>query len=117
MPFQNLARPARAIAWFLFLSYVIGAPAYLVMEFHSDLFSQRFGYSSEFIYLMGLAQVVCALLLFGSRRMVLLGLAVLTILSIGAIGSHIRIGSPLTGLPAVVYTALQVWLIVSTSRS
>lgn len=34
----------------------------------------------------------------------------LTLITLGAVVSHLRIASPSTALPAVAYTALQVWV-------
>lgn len=98
----------RFVGLFLVIAYGIGSPVFALVEFRSGLFSQRFDYSPEFLYLVSGAQFICALLLF-SRRFALWSLALLTVLSLGAIYSHFRIHSPLTALPSLVFTALQIW--------
>jgi len=72
------------------------------------MFSDRFGYSSEFLYLVSATQLVCASVLF-VRSLVPWSSAILAALAIGAVASHVRIHSPLTALPALGYTALQIW--------
>jgi hypothetical protein len=94
--------------WFLFLSYAIGSPAFAVVEARTGLISERFDYPPEFLYLISGAQFVCSLALF-SRSFAPWSAAVLTILSVGAVVSHFRIGSPITAFPALVYTAIQIW--------
>jgi len=94
--------------WFLMLSYAIGAPAYAIVEARTGLFSERFDYSPEFLYLVAGVQFVCALVLF-VRAVAPWSSAVLTLLALGAVYSHFRIGSPLTSLPAVAYTLIQIW--------
>jgi hypothetical protein len=95
-------------AWFLFISYFFGALAFLVAEFRGHLLTDLFGYSLLFIYFIKTIQFVCSLLLF-SNRFRLLSVVILTFLSMGAVGSFIKIESTLAGLPALGYTVLQVW--------
>ena len=94
--------------WFLTLSYALGAPAYAIVEARTGLFSERFDYSPEFLYLVAAGQFACSLVLF-VRRLAPWSSAVLTILALGAVVSHFRIGSPITSLPAVGYVAIQIW--------
>jgi len=96
------------VGWFLVLSYAIGSPAFAIVEARSGLFSQRFDYSPEFLYLVSGVQFVCSLVLF-NRSVAPWSAIVLTALSLGAVVSHIRIDSPVTALPALVYTAIQIW--------
>ena len=98
----------RFAAWFLALSYGLGAPLTAYIEYSSGTFSERFGYPSALIYLVCAAQVVATIGLF-SRAFAAWAAAGLTAITLGAIVSHVRIGSPVTALPAVFYTALQVW--------
>lgn len=98
----------RATRWFLFLSYAIGSPAFAIIEAQTGMFSERFGYPPGFLYLVSAAQVVCAFALL-LRRAELWSVATLTVLTVGAVVSHVRIESPLTATPALLYTALQVW--------
>jgi len=94
--------------WFLFLSYAAGAPAFAYIEYRTGMSSARFDYSPEFLYLVSAMQFVCAFLLF-KRNLALWSIAVLTVLTIGAAASHVMINSPLAALPALAYTAIQVW--------
>jgi hypothetical protein len=98
----------RIAGWFLTLSYAIGSPAFAIVEARTGAASQRFDYPPEFLYLVASAQFCCSLVLF---RPVLApwSIVVLTVLSIGAVASHFRIDSPVTSLPAVGYTVLQIW--------
>lgn len=98
----------RIVGWFLVLSYAAGSPVFAIVEARTGAISARFGYSPEFLYLVSVTQVVCALMLF-SRRFAPWGVAVLTVLSVGAVASHFRIDSPITSLPALAYTAIQIW--------
>jgi len=113
---RGLSKPQRMAAWFVVIAYAIGSPAMMAIEFQGQIVSQRFGYGPEFIYLLGLVQIVCAILLF-SRRFALCALTALTALSIGAVWSHFKIGSPLTSAPAIAITALQVWIAVRVFRA
>lgn len=97
-----------AAGWFLCLSYAIGSPAFAILEARTGLLSERFNYPSEFLYLVSGVQFVCALLLF-ARRLAPWSAVVLTVLSVGAVISHLRINSAITAIPALVYTAIQVW--------
>ena len=98
----------RITGWFLTLSYAVGSPAFAIVEARTGVISQRFDYAPEFLYLVAGAQFCCSLVLF---RPVLApwSIVVLTVLSIGAVASHFRIDSPITSLPAVGYTVLQIW--------
>lgn len=103
-----MSRWQRIVGWFLVLSYAIGSPAFAIVEARTGLFSQRFGYSPEFLYLVSGIQFVCSFVLF-VRSVAPWSAFVLTVLTVGAIVSHLRINSPVTALPALVYTALQIW--------
>ncbi|WP_354696717.1 DoxX family protein [Elongatibacter sediminis] len=94
--------------WFLTLSYVIGAPVYAIIEANSGLFSERFDYSPGFLYLVSIVQFACALVLF-VRSLAPWASAILTALALGAVYSHVSIGSPLTSLPAIAYVFIQIW--------
>ena len=39
------------------------------------------------------------------------------VIAIGAVGSHLRIGSPLTALPATAYVAVQLWFITAIRKT
>jgi hypothetical protein len=105
---QRADKWQRAAGWFLLISYVIGSPAFAILEAQTGTISERFGYSAAFLYSVGAAQFVCAAMLF-VRAVAPWSCLVLSVLSIGAIVSHFRIGSPATALPAVVVTLLQIW--------
>lgn len=98
----------RIAGWFLTLSYAIGSPAYAIIEARTGLFSERFDYSPEFLYLVAAIQFACALVLF-VPVMATWSSAILTVLALGAVVSHFRIESPVTSLPAVAYTLIQIW--------
>ena len=87
----------RVAAGFLAVSYGIGAPLTAFLEFRSHTMSQRFGLPSELIYVTCAVQLVCAVgVLVGP--FVSWAAAALTITTLGAIASHLRIGSPVTAL-------------------
>jgi len=93
--------------WFLVIAYGVGSPAFGIAEAMTGLFSDRFNYPSEFLYLVSALQFSCAVLLLLGRFRIL-SLAILTVMSLGAIYSHFRIGSPLTALPSLVFTGIQI---------
>lgn len=94
---------------FLAASYGIGAPWTALLEVRGAIFSERFDVPPPLIELTCVVQVVAAVGLF-SRRFAPWAAAALTVITLGAIAAHFRIGSPATALPALVYTAVQVWL-------
>jgi hypothetical protein len=94
--------------WFLTLSYAVGSPAYAIVEARTGMFSERFDYPAEFLYLVSGIQFLCALVLF-VRYLAPWSSAILTVIAIGAMASHFRIGSPLTALPALAYALIQAW--------
>jgi len=102
-------RWVNAAGWFLIITYGLGALVFALLEYFGHVMSARFDYPPLFIYLVSGIQILCSVaLLF--PRWILLSLAVFTVLSLGAVASHFRIGSPITSLPAAVYTVIQVWL-------
>ena len=103
-----MSRWQRIVGWFLVLSYAIGSPVFAIIEARTGLLSQRFDYSPEFLYLVSGIQFICSLVLF-LRSVAPWSAFVLTVLTVGAIASHLRIDSPVTALPALAYTALQIW--------
>jgi DoxX-like family len=103
-----MKNPTRIVAIFLALSYGVGAPLMGVLEIRRHLLSGRFGYPPALIYAVCAAQVLCAAGVL-TRRYALLAAVVLTITTVGAVASHVKIGSPLTAIPALIYTVLQVW--------
>ena len=105
----------RATVWFLTLSYAIGSPAFSVFEAQTGVISARFGYPPAFLYLVGATQFACALVL-RRRSLAPWACAVLSVLSLGAAASHLRIHSPLTSIPALAYTAIQIWYGLSVYR-
>jgi hypothetical protein len=96
------------VRWFLFLSYAIGAPAFAIVEARTGLFSGRFNYPPEFLYLVSATQFVCALALF-VRAIAPWSTVCLTAITVGAVISHLRINSAISALPALVYMAIQIW--------
>ena len=106
--FSDLPKKGRMLGWFLFLSYFIGCPAFILMEYRSNVLTEMFGYYPAFIYFTKVTQFICSLLLL-SKRFRQWSLGILTIMSIGATLSFLKTTSPLAGLPAAGYTLLQVW--------
>jgi hypothetical protein len=103
-------RKVNYAGWFLLVTYGLGAIVFALLEYFGHVMSARFDYPPLFIYLVSVIQVLCAVgLLF--PRWIVVSLAVFTVLSLGAVASHFRIGSPITSLPAVAYTVFQIWLI------
>lgn len=104
----GLSRWQRVAGWFLFLSYAIGSPVFAIVELQTGVFSERFNYPPEFLYLVSGVQFICSLVLF-RRALAPWSAVILTILTVGAVISHLRINSAATALPALMYTAIQVW--------
>ena len=102
-------RLSRVAAWFLAVSYGVGAPLGAYFEFSRAALSDRFDLPAWLIYLSSVLQLVCAPLIV-SRRYRRLAAALLTLTTIGAAGSHVRIGAPLTAIPALVFSAIQIWV-------
>ena len=102
-------RWARIATWVLVVFYALGIPltSYLELAHHSV--SRRFGLPPWLPWATAAVQVVCTIGL--ARRRTASGAALgLSVTTIGAIGAHLRIGSPRTALPALVCTALQLWI-------
>ena len=95
-------------AGFLAISYGIGAPLTAFLEYGSQTLSQRFDLPPELIYITCGVQFVCAIGVL-VRPLASWAAAALTVITLGAIASHLRIASPVTALPAIFYTAVQVW--------
>ena len=102
-------RWALIISRFLAISYGFGAPIAAFLEYKDHLLSIRFNYSPELIYITCAVQVICAIGVL-IRPFAKWAAAGLTVTTIGAIYSHFRINSPVTAIPALIYTALQIWL-------
>jgi len=90
------------------VSYGIGAPLSAVLEYRSHLFSQRFALPPGLVYVTFAVQLCCSIGVL-VPRFASWAAAVLTVTTLGAIASHVWIGSPFTAVPAVFYTAVQVW--------
>jgi hypothetical protein len=105
---RNLSQVQRTVVWFLVVSYIVGAPAMAVAEYYGHFLSEMFGYAPEFIYLIKISQVVCAVLLL--TRLATWGIVMLTIFAVGAFASFLSIHSPLASLPPLVYAVLQIWI-------
>lgn len=104
----SLSRWQRVAGWVLFLSYAIGSPIFAIVEAKTGVFSERFNYPPEFLYFVSGVQFICALTLF-RRAIAPWSTVILTVLSLGAVVAHVRINSVATALPALIYTAIQVW--------
>jgi len=101
-------RRTRIAARFLAVSYGLGAPVAAFFELRGHTLSQRFSLPPELVYLACAVQLLCAVGVL-IRRLAPWAAAALTVTTLGAIASHLRIGSPLTALPAALYTLVQVW--------
>lgn len=102
--------------WFLLLSYFAGSPVFAFIEAKTGLFSERFNYPSEFLYLVSGIQFICSLVLF-VRALAPWSALVLTVITVGAVLSHLRIDSAITALPALAYSAIQIWYGIRVNRS
>ncbi len=110
-------RSVRVAAWFLALSYGLGGPVAVFLEFRSHTLSERFDLPPALIYLTCTVQLVCSIGVL-VRPFALWAAAALTVITLGAVASHVRIGSPATAVAAVVYTAVQVWFgLMSRARA
>lgn len=105
----------RIVGWLLFVSYAIGSPIGAIIEARTGAVSDRFDYSPEFLYLVSGLQFLCALVLF-NRFLAPWSIGILTVISMGAVYSHFRIASPITSIPAILYTLIQVWYGVRVYR-
>lgn len=101
-------RPVRLAGYLLAISYGIGAPIAAILELRSGLISVRFDLPPELVLLACAIQVVAAGGVL-TRRFAPWAAAALTITTLGAVGAHLRIGSPLTSVPAVIYSIVQLW--------
>lgn len=102
--------------WFLLLSYFVGSPVFAIVEAKTGLFSERFKYPSEFLHLVSGTQFICSLVLF-VRALAPWSAMVLTVITVGAVLSHLRIDSAVTALPALAYSAIQIWYGIRVNRS
>ncbi len=101
-------RLVRAAAGFLAVSYAVGGPVVAFLEYNGQTLSQRFDLPPALIYLTAAVQLACAVGVL-VRPVAVWAAGALTIITIGAVASHLRIGSPVTALPALFYTGVQVW--------
>ena len=98
----------RIMAGFLALSYGLGAPLAALLEYRGHLLSERFDLPPALVYVTCAVQFACAFAVF-VRPLASWAALLLTFTTLGAIASHVKIGSPETAVTAVVYTAIQVW--------
>lgn len=98
----------RIVAAFLAVSYGLGAPVAGLLEYQDQVLSQRFDLPPELVYVTCALQFVCAFAVF-LKPLASWAALLLTFTTLGAIVSHVKIGSPETALTAVVYTAIQIW--------
>jgi len=101
-------RSARVAAWFLAISYGLGAPVTAFIEYRGSTLSDRFDLPPALIYITCIVQIVSS---FGVllRPLATWAAAALTVTTLGAVASHVRIGSPETAVTAIVYTVIQIW--------
>jgi hypothetical protein len=105
----------RRLTWLLAVTYVAAAPIMVVLESRSAFFSQRFDLPAWLIYGTVIVQVASVLLILSNRYAPQAALA-LSAITLGAFFSHLRIGSPLTAIPALAFTVAQLWLAVQLGR-
>jgi len=108
-----LVNLTRLVAWVLAISYMVGAPLAAFLEYNGQTLSERFDYPPGFIYATCIVQLFCSVGLL-LPRLASWAAALLTVIALGAIASHLKIGSPLTALPAFAYAAVQVWFITAS---
>ncbi len=101
-------RRLRTIALALAVSYAVGAPLMAVLEYRSHTLSVRFGYPPALIYLTCAIQLACSIGVL-VRPLAPWAAAALSVTTLAAAASHLRIHSPGAALPALLYTAIQVW--------
>jgi uncharacterized membrane protein YphA (DoxX/SURF4 family) len=94
--------------WFIVLCYVVGSPVTGIVEFRTQALSQKFDLPPAFLYAVCAAQVACAVAVF-SKRLAPWAALILSVITLGAIGTHLRNESPLTAIPALVCTVIQAW--------
>lgn len=97
------------------MSYGLGSSAALMIELRNQLFSTRFDVPQELLFLVLPIQVVCAVGVL-TKRYAPLAAGVLSMTTVGAALAHFRIGSPLTAVPAIGYTILQLWFAIAAYR-
>jgi hypothetical protein len=110
------AKTLRIVAWILAATYLVGAPVAGFLEYSGQMLSQRFDLPPPLIYATCTAQAILAVGLLSSRYAIW-SAGLLTVLAVGAVGSHLRIGSALTALPALAYVAVQLWFITAVRRA
>ncbi len=108
MPPGGRERWVSRTGWLLAISYGVGAPLTAVIEYRGHAISQRFDIPVELVYATSLLQFGCALAVL-VRPIASLAAAALTATTLGAIGLHLKSGSPMTAWPAVLFTAIQTW--------
>ena len=71
--------------------------------------SERFGLPAWLIYGTAVIQLLCVPLVLW-KRYARYAAVTLSVITVGAALSHFKIGSPLTSVPALFYTGMQLWL-------
>ena len=83
------------------------------LEYRSQTLSERFDLPAGLIYPACVVQMLCSVGIL-VRRFAPSAALLLSVVTIGAIVCHVRIGSPETAVAAVVYTAIQIWFGLGT---
>lgn len=107
---MNERKVVRLLGLFLGISYGIGGPVAALLELRAATLSSRFDLPPSLILSVAVFQTISALAILARRNRIVAALA-LTAISIGAIASHVRIGSPQTSIAAVAYTLVQLWYV------
>ena len=109
-------RLLRITAWFLAITYGAGAVLTVILEIRNQTLSQRFDLPAWIILATCAVQLICAVGVL-KPRFAPWAAAALTAITLGAIASHLRIGSPQTAITAVVFTVIQIWFGLASRRS
>lgn len=99
----------RLAVGFVALSYAVGAPVAVLMEYRYGMVSGGLGLPGQVVLLAAAVQLCCSVaILF--RVTANLATAALTVISIAVAVSYIRGGATLASVPALAYSVVQVWL-------
>lgn len=100
----------------LAVSYGIGAPFAAYLEYHSHVISEHLGYPPWFLYAVSVIEFICAVGVL-IRPLAPWAAGGLTLMTLGAMGSHLKMGTPVRAIPALLFTILQVWYGIASLQS
>jgi FtsH-binding integral membrane protein len=102
-------RWAEIARWTLVVLYPIGIALLGWLEITQRTISQRLNLPPWMIWGGSAVQVLCVVGL-AYRRSASWAALGLTATTLGAAGAHLRVGAPLHAIPALAFTALQLWI-------